>query len=90
MAVVKTSTSWGTFVPEVHYTFLPGCKSCGGAHPLARKQACDPEVCPDCGEPAGAPGETLHQEAYVTGFKGALASSLVYVGKFLNKFAKGI
>lgn len=89
MSIENNNGSFGTFVPEITYTFLPGCKACGGSHPLARKPVCDPEVCPDCGAAVAAPGETQRQEAVFTGLAGKTASALFKVSEFLQKFAKG-
>lgn len=81
----------GYFEPEVTHTFLPGCRGCGTAHPLAMKFVADKTVCPTCGELAGSPGQSVTQRgALGGGFSVRLARQLMWAGEKIAKFTKRI
>ena len=81
----------GHFEPEVSRTFLPGCKECGGSHPLARKGNHDKDVCPDCGSPAGSPGITRTDKAFLgSGMVNLVAKISLSIGKSLLNLSKRI
>lgn len=65
MTVTNTSTAiYGRYEPSLDYQFLPGCRECGGSHPLARKPVpANTDICPDCGVQAGTPGEVKTERA---------------------------
>jgi hypothetical protein len=74
------------------YQFLPGCRNCGGAHPLARKLvAADVETCPDCGVPAGLPSKTKVERA-AWGFNPMIwcARAALAVGRVLGSLARKV
>ncbi len=89
--VTKHTDVLGHFEPEVSRTFLPGCRNCGGSHPLARKGNHDPEKCPDCGEAVLAPGKTYVDRADLSGSLGLrIASVFLSMGKTLTNLAKKV
>lgn len=93
MGVSRTRLSegsgFGHFEPEVSRQFLPGCRACGSAHPLAIKGNHDPDTCPGCGAPAGTPGETLTERAAM-GFSPAIlfGRTCMWIGSKLNSLSK--
>jgi hypothetical protein len=82
----------GYFEPEVQHTFLPGCRNCGGSHPLARKPVpVATDICPDCDAPVAAPGETQIEKAVIGGSPmGFFGQACLSIGKALTKFSKRI
>jgi hypothetical protein len=82
----------GHFEPELQHTFLPGCRDCGGSHPLARKPVpVDTSICPDCNSPAGTPGATQIEKAALGGTPSMVfGRGLMYIGKKLSNLAKRI
>lgn len=83
----------GHYEPEVTRQFLPGCRSCGGSHPLARKgYTGDLNSCPDCNGPAGTPGQVYVDRGTLSGFSPSIlaARALIWAGKSLSKFSKRI
>lgn len=83
----------GYFEPELHHTFLPGCRNCRGAHPLARKPVpVNTEDCPDCGHAVEQPGVTRVERATLTGStaEGLVARACLSIGKALTKLSKRI
>lgn len=57
--VTQPNSVLGRFEADLEHQFLPGCRQCGGAHPLAISSKLDPTVCPNCGAPAGEPGQSV-------------------------------
>lgn len=90
MTVTKNNVGLGNFEPEVSRTFLPGCRNCGGSHPLARKPQLPADVCPDCKEPANKPGATITDRAALLGASGLLARTCFSISQKLQNLAKGI
>jgi hypothetical protein len=82
----------GYFEPELRHTFLPGCRNCGGSHPLARKpMPVDTEHCPDCEAPVLAPGQTHVEKAVITGSPVNLfGRACLSLGKALTNLSKRI
>lgn len=82
----------GHFEPELQYTFLPGCKNCGGSHPLARKPTMPEDNCPDCGDPVDKPGETMTEKAVLTNSSPSIlfSKACLSLGKAINKLSKRI
>jgi hypothetical protein len=82
----------GHFEPEMQHTFLPGCRNCGGSHPLARKPVpIKTDVCPDCDSPVGAPGPTQIEKAAMGGTPSMiLGRSMMFIGRKLSNLAKRI
>lgn len=78
---------FGSFEPSMDYQFLPGCRNCGGSHPLARKPRPENiEVCPDCSEPAGEPGPVHTEYAALRNTPAVLfGRACLWVGRSLNK-----
>ncbi|RYE97510.1 MAG: hypothetical protein EOO77_38920 [Oxalobacteraceae bacterium] len=82
----------GHFEPEVTHTFLPGCRECGGSHPLARKPQQSPDRCPDCGAPAGKIGPTIREGAVLSGYSPAalFSRATLAIGAALTNLSKRI
>lgn len=68
MAETSGSALTATVVkPYLTMTFLPGCRACGTKHPLAFNPPLPAHECPQCGGPAGTPGEPHTEEAEIVG-----------------------
>lgn len=82
----------GYFEPELVYNFLPGCRNCGGSHPLARKPQMPADKCPDCGADIAPPGPERREAAALTGWAPStlVARACLAIGKGLNNLAKRI
>lgn len=82
----------GYFEPELIHTFLPGCRNCGGSHPLARSPKQPKDKCPDCGAIAGKMGESHVEKAVLIGSSPSTIVAKVFLGlgKALNKLSKRI
>jgi hypothetical protein len=94
MGVKSTASGgFGEFVPELTHCFLPGCKNCGSAHPLAdvHKFVPDKTICPDCGVPVAAPGRSVTQTGqFGSNFSVAVGRKLMAVGRLVGDLAKRI
>ena len=87
----SSNSSSGYFEPEMTNVFLPGCRNCGGSHPLARKPV--PTVidkCPDCDAPQASPGAPITEKAVLTGYSPSvlIARAFLGIGKALHKLSK--
>jgi hypothetical protein len=57
----------------LEHQFLPGCKNCGSAHPMAVSPRLPTDVCQTCGLPTAELGEPVVVPALLGGFRGWLA-----------------
>ena len=80
VATKKYEGVHGFYEPELKHTFYPGCRACGGSHPLVRKPAMAADVCPDCGEPTQAPGEEVTVGAVIVGWSPAAIVARICFG----------
>lgn len=88
MGVSRNSVVFGKFVPEVTRTFLPGCRVCGGAHPLARRGYQGSSThCPDCDAPSAPPGRSVTERAILSSWMGRIANLLLSIGAALGRMA---
>lgn len=91
MTVSRNAGGIGRFEPEVTRTFLPGCRVCGGSHPLARRGYQGPsDHCPDCELPVASPGPTLSDRATLPGIAGVIANTLLGIGRWIGRLAREI
>ena len=88
--VNRDTTVLGSFEPEVTHVFLPGCRACGGSHPLARRPPMPAATCPDCGAAQAKPGAPIVEKAVIMGHSpvALVARASFAVGRFLTNLSK--
>lgn len=74
---------------EMGCQFLPRC-ACGSPHPLAIKHARDKTHCPQCGETARDPGETISVPTTLGGVSGIASRALMAVGRGIVSLARKV